>query len=690
MFLPGKSLPAVSRRYTLKTIAGLVDFILALALSRMLTGRPEFGGAIFVSLRVWILYAYLYRRGTLAALPDHIRNRRKFILAASFALSAMLLILFPGMFSAANSFVLLGLTALMVIRSLASETIISAVKSFRRKRKSTPWESRLLIAGVYGAILLAVWGLGAFVQNGNMRLMILAAFLGSSILSGALDIVSHESTVSLSRKSADRLKKIVGIGVYNTYIKTITYVLIAIQIVIMMFLSYLIYLPGMSPGIMIVGLVAFSTIVPLLIVLVDFLLKRSRLKYMDNNSLIVLGALLWIASGFQLYRRLDSGADIMHLALLLQMTIGAALIFFAIVTQERDIRAVVRFARGEVEEEILMLNTHLVFEWAFLLGQILILLIFTILGLIMRAGPSAQRSGQIGITVMQFAFTLLPAFFIWLAMNASLKQPLTREYINKLRRYFSLRKQGIEHAPLRERLNMVLVKKYTRRYGIKIVALLLRPFMYHRVEGTEKVNAGEGAAVFVCNHGHIYGPIITNLYIPFDFRPWIISHMIESREVARYILRGRAIKKKWIPKRFRSFISKAISPPLAWAMRSTNPIPVYRNNPHKTKRTFKLTVEAMEAEDNILIFPENPRKNGYASQGLGEFFKGFARIGESYFKKTGKCAVFYPIFASKKRRVIRFGDGIRYDPKNSDDFEKERLARGLHDAILGLAAKIEG
>jgi len=690
MSSPGKYFPAASRRYTLKTLSAMVDFIIALVFSRMLTGRAELGGAIFISLRVWILYADLFRRRTVAVLPDHIKKRRKLIFVASVALSAMLFVLYPRMFSTSISYVLLGVIALMVVRNLVSQTVVSAVRSFHKKSRSTPWESRLLITGVYTAILLAVWGLGHFVRDGSTRLVILAAFLGSSIFAAALEILSHESAVRIPPGSADKLRKISHVGVYNTYIKTITYVLIAFQIVIMMFLSYLIYLPGGGLPATLAGLVVLSLAAPLLLSLVEHLVKRSRLKNLDGSSLIVLGALLWIASGFELYRRLDSGADVMKLALLLQMLVGAALISIAIVTMERDISDVVRFARGEVEEEILMLSTHVAFEWAFILGQILILLIFTLLGFVRGSETPSEGIRGIVIPVIKFAFTLLPAFFIWLAMNTSLKQPLTREYVRKLRRYFNLKKQGIEHAPLRERLNMVLVKKYTRRYGIKILALLIRPFMYHRVEGTEKVDERDGAVVFVCNHGQIYGPIVTNLYIPFDFRPWIISPMLDPRAIARFISHNRWLNRKWIPARVRTTVCRMAAPILYWAMRSTNPIPVYRDNLHKTKRTFQLTVEAMEAEYNILIFPENPKKSGYANHGVGEFFRGFAYIGRDYYRKTGNRPVFYPIYASRKKRIIRFGEGVRFDPGNPAEQEKERLTRTLHDVIAGMAREIDG
>ena len=681
----GKDISLVNRRYTLLTT--VVDFIIALVLSERLTGLPEFGGALFISLQVWVLYFRLFRKRVLAALPQRIRKRRAYVLGASLFLSAMLFILYPEIIDAPHSIVLFGVLILMQARSFALDIVIS---TSRRPSLRTQWvrrRARRLSTWIILFSLAGVTALAFLVGESTARRTTIIAFLISSILVIILQIVDHASTVRLPKKSVDEIRDIRSIGVYNIYIKTITYILIAVQVVLMMFVSYLIYLPSISLTEMVISLVILSVLVPFTIAVVDRLIKRFHWKDFGANTLIILGAALWLVSSYALFRSLDQGRTIVIFVFMLQSIIGAALVFTAVFSMEHDIREVVRFVRGDVDEDILTINAGMTYEWALLMGQILSLLVFTLIGAL-RGGAAEEI--RYGITITKFAFTLLPAVFIWLALNSSLKQPLTREYVEKLRRYFTLKKQGLENERLTERLNLVLVKKYTRRYGLKLLALLFKPFWYHKVIGKEKVKDKDGSVIFICNHGKLYGPVITNLYVPFDFRPWIISHMIGIEEVTQYIYSGWFSKRKWIPKRMRMRISRLFAPLLAWAMRSTDPIPVYRESIGKLKKTVELTLEAMEAEYNILIFPEDNTEKGYRSDQVINFFTGFASLGRAYYKRTGRRTVFYPVYASRKKRIISFGDGITYDPSNDARSEKQRIIQSLREAISRQAAAIEG
>jgi len=680
-----KDISLVSRRYTLLTT--VVDFIIAMVLSERLTGLPEFGGAIFVSLQVWVLYSRLYQRRILAALPKRIRKRRIYVLAASLFLSAMLFILYPEIIDAANSLVLFGLLILMQARSIAWDAIISASRVTPQKNQWIRQKAHWLIGGIFLVILAGVTALAFVFGESDTRWVIVAAYLASSILAGILQIIDRAYVVRFPKQRVQEIQDLRSIGVYNIYIKTITYILIALQVVLMMFVSYLIYLPSVGLSEMLISLIILSVVVPLVITVLDRLITRFNLKNLGGNTLIILGAGLWLVSSYALFRSLDQGRNIMIYVFLLQGIIGAALVFTAVFSMEHDIREVVRFVRGNVDDDILAINAGMTYEWALLMGQILSLLVFTLIGTF-RGG--AREGIWYGITITKFAFTLLPAVFIWLALNSTLKQPLTREYVEKLRRYFTLKKQGAAHESLEERLRLVLVKKYTRRYGLKLLALLFKPFWYHKVIGKEKVKDKDGSVIFVCNHGKLYGPVITNLYVPFDFRPWIISHMIGVEEVTQYIYNGWFSKRKWIPKRMRMRISRLFAPLMAWAMRSTDPIPVYRGGIGKLMRTVKLTLEAMEAEYNILIFPENNMDTGYQSDEVLDFFTGFASLGRAYYKRTGRRTVFYPVYASRKKRIISFGDGITYDPDNDPRSEKQRIILSLLSAIRKQEAETEG
>ena len=123
-------------------------------------------------------------------------------------------------------------------------------------------------------------------------------------------------------------------------------------------------------------------------------------------------------------------------------------------------------------------------------------------------------------------------------------------------------------------------------------------------------------------------------------------------------------------------------------MRSVESIPVYRENPRKLMLTFRETVAAMEAGDNILIFPENSLSTDdkrYQKEGVSEFFTGFTMVAQLYYNRTGKAPQFIPLYANKKKRTITFGDALRYDPENNPNDEKERICTTLRDELNRLA-----
>ena len=64
------------------------------------------------------------------------------------------------------------------------------------------------------------------------------------------------------------------------------------------------------------------------------------------------------------------------------------------------------------------------------------------------------------------------------------------------------------------------------------------------------------------------------------------------------------------------------------------------------------------------FFLENPsatEDHRYAEGDVGSFH-GFAHIGRMYYRKTGKCPTFYPIFADKRRRTSPSARELRYQP----------------------------
>ena len=282
---------------------------------------------------------------------------------------------------------------------------------------------------------------------------------------------------------------------------------------------------------------------------------------------------------------------------------------------------------------------------------------------------------------------LVPAMLLaFAALVCALLFPMTKQHMQKLDRYITLENQGNDNPALRAQLEGVIVRRSLKHYGVKLIMLVLRPFLFHRIRGKENVpNDPERSMVFVCNHGEIYGPIVTNLYVPFSFRPWVISEMMDVNAIAERCAEGTFKLWKWMPDRWRLPIAKAVAPFMAWVMRSVDAIPVYYQEPAKLRQTFRESISAMEAGDNILLFPENSDDtpdHHYKLSGVSHFFTGFTMLGPMYYRKTGKRAIFVPIYADKKRRVLTFGVPTEYDPDNDPEAERDRLCEYLRGEML--------
>ncbi len=370
-------------------------------------------------------------------------------------------------------------------------------------------------------------------------------------------------------------------------------------------------------------------------------------------------------------------------------TAGVTMAIVSLHALENDMRAVVQFATGERPGPALDIAHEALAENAALIGEMLVLLGLMAMTLFTRG---AFEGGSLQLSLQPLF--LAPALaLVVAAFMAAFRFPLDRKATAKLRAFLMLKENGETNLPLQKQLEDTVVKVHRKRYGIKLIILILRPFFYVQVIGKEKVHSTPGVStVFTCNHGEVYGPIVTNLYVPFWFRPWVIDEISEPDRSAQYLYRNTVSRQYWIPKRLRLPAAKVLMAFLAWVMRSLDGITVYRDNPRELVKTFRETAAAMEAGDNLLIFPENPNdesldKAGYLREGVGEFFSGFAMIAQLYYKKTGKCAQFVPIFASRKHRTLTFGEPTFYNPEAPPREEQQRISDYLRGEMLRMASQ---
>ena len=231
--------------------------------------------------------------------------------------------------------------------------------------------------------------------------------------------------------------------------------------------------------------------------------------------------------------------------------------------------------------------------------------------------------------------------------------------------------------------------------GVAAIIAVLTPLYRHTVIGAENAAKHEdGSKIFICNHGEIYGPVVSNLFIPGDFRPWVLSRMMEPDEIMEHMYYGTMERQRWLPECCKRPLIRLIAPFLVWLFKGLRAIPVYRGRPKDLLKTFRLTLDAMAQGDNILIFPENADeheegKSGFLQEGVGAFYTGFAMLAPMVWAKLKKKAVFIPVYACKKQRVLTIGEGIVYNPAAPINQEKLRLAEEIHSALVRMAAQSE-
>lgn len=233
-----------------------------------------------------------------------------------------------------------------------------------------------------------------------------------------------------------------------------------------------------------------------------------------------------------------------------------------------------------------------------------------------------------------------------------------------------------------------------RSLGVRTIVALLRPFYRHKVIGADALELdADTPCIFVCNHGEIYGPVVTTLYFPFSYRPWVTNEILDRNAIVDRICNGALKYKPFInPRVDRFLVSRLAAPVMVRIMRGVNAIPVYQDDPRKLISTFRETAEAMKNGNNVLVFPEDSSTSPtgrYLREGVSEFFSGFVTIAQLYHHQAGRYPLFVPVYANRKKRTITFCRPIRYRPEYASAEGKTELCRALREEMLNTAGMRE-
>lgn len=189
-----------------------------------------------------------------------------------------------------------------------------------------------------------------------------------------------------------------------------------------------------------------------------------------------------------------------------------------------------------------------------------------------------------------------------------------------------------------------------------------------------------GPAVFVSNHLGPLGPIAVGASLPFFLHPWIHANMLDPRLAPDYLCRDFVEPTLHIPPPVSHWVARGISKLHVPLLRAIGGIPVYHTT-EGLRETLRLTTDLLAQGRYILIFPEDPDLPLDARYNMRPFKKGFTRLGELHFERTGQSLAFYPLAVHAEKRTVRVGDPIRYNRLLHPAAERQRIKSMLELSI---------
>lgn len=673
----------------LMSLSVLYHYMYCMMVSSMLSVSPVVGGALFLTARVGgMLIQWLWGK------------KRKYItkgmyIAGMAFLCVMLVVLFlllavfPFILSTYAMWILFSIVLLISLRESLAGRITGKMVRNGIGFRAYLW----MMAGIYGISM----GVGAVLLFPSMTQEYAWQSFGTLAMGALLEIYSlwrERNIVAEAGRSSptdpgivkNAIQELKDVGAYYSFDRFHTLILMALQMTLVMMYTFI----GLTGRELLICLFIALGLTLLLPEAIGFFLRHMKNKKPAATKLLLAGLFIWIYGLILFYRQLGMESHLLITYLTLGMSVGGVTVSMTCLAElEDEMQSVARYGLQTEMRGYKQLR-FIRNEMAVLLGQLVALVLLTVLSTpswITLDGYHIQSLADDFRPIM----ILPPLLLLISAFVRVLHFPMNNRYFQKVRSFLTLKEEGEENPALQRQLDSVVMKRNKKRIGVKIIIMILRPLYYHKVLGTENLQPYEdGSMILVCNHGEIYGPIVANLYIPISFRPWVVAHMMEKEKIVDHMYHGSVKRQRWIPEKWKKPLIQMICPLLQWVFESIESIPVYRGNPRALLKTFRMTVEAMQAGDNILLFPENGEdrldgQKGYAEEGVtAQLYTGFAMLAPAYYAKTGKRAVFMPVYASKRLRTLRIGEGIEYNPEAPANQEKLRIVDELLHRMNGL------
>lgn len=675
--------PQSSRRVmlVLMSLSTLYHYMYCMMVSSAFLLTPVFGGALMLTAQVGGTLVHLALGDGRKHLPKGMRAVAIVLLVFMLLCDLALLAVYPVLLNTYAMWILFTVVLTITLRASIARRLTGRVM-----RKAIEKSAFILLMALLEAAALGLTsGLMLSSLPKTAAWQMVGGFAAGALLEG-YGLWRERGLMGQSAKARDIDPQTVRavahdmheVHAYSSFQRFHSLILMALQMTLVMMYTFI----GLTTDELLTCLLISVTLTLLLREATDFVLARMRKQ--AANQMLLIGLFLWIYGLILFYRQMEQAPNLLLSYLSLGLSVGGVTVAVTCLAElERQMTSVAQYGLENQLAGYAEMRASQT-EMSILVGQMVALILLTVLCV-----PSGFEPGDFEAVVAGFRPLMIvpPLLLLAGAVVSVLRFPMNNRYFLKVARFLTLKDEGGENPALKKQLDNVVVKRHKNRYGVKLIITLLRPLYYHKVIGRENIAGYEdGTMILVCNHGELYGPVVANLYVPISFRPWVVSNMMEKEAIVEHMYQGTMMRQKWLPEGLKKPLIRWITPLFTWVFQSIEAIPVYRGNPRELIKTFRITMEAMQAGDNILLFPENGEnrgegEKGYAQEGVGDLYTGFAMLAPMYYSRTGKSAVFVPIYASKKLRTLTLGKGITFRPEIPVNEEKLRIVETLRSSM---------
>ena len=670
------------RRIPLSALIGpMVGYIYCMLVSNLLTGMPLFGGALFLCGRAVMVAVSVFSRKNRPYLTVYSRIWMIILMILLLAFGIILTGIYPAAFQSEKLWVMYAAVALCLFSDGAMFRMIRLTENSRL----TTWRAMFMSIGIQ-IILIAAMTAVLITNLGWQNGWPLAAGYALMTILKALIIYHHKETLIIPDEPGFSMREIREVRAYHSMEWISLLLVMAVELT--MIVLYALLATNREWLLPAIAIAIGCSLIPA--VFGNWVLSRLEKKgNKDPTWLLLTGLGLWLAGILLCSRMLRSGQleytkVYMYLAV---CTIGGTLSLTGLSRIEAIMPDAVSITGQTIPAGYWRMR-QANWELAGLLGDVLALIILSVFCFI-NGKDLPQSTAE--LTARFQPVMMIPVILVIIGALVSVYRfPLSGYYMQKLRKFLKLQEAGGENPMLQQQLRHVVNENYHQPFLSRSLIMMFKLFYPHQLKNEDHiVPMDDNPLVFLCNHGEIYGPIACKLYIPVSVRTWTISMMMFNQaEVTEYVYQNTYRQKTFLPVFLRKLIARFIGWLSVNVMNQIESIPVYRDSPMKLRETVRKSIEALEAGDNLLIFPENP-EGKYERDGIGEISPGFVMLAEAYWKKTGKCMRFMPMYASRIRRTLTFGTEVHYQPENGFRQEQSRIISEVERQILEIAGNEE-